>query len=417
MGLLDQMPGLDTPEGQGLLSAAFSLMRAQKYPGQKGGIGGAIGEAGQTYLQASGQSRDQMQRRKYLDAQMEQQQMQLGREQAAQAESDRRDAYFRNMGQPQGPAQAMANGQGPTLGNAQRLGQTLQPSPTQVLRDLGPRGLEEFTKINNTLNPKPKYTAYKPGDAIYSDGDMSKPAFSVPEKATPTDYNKPFMPDGTPNKAYQDYSLTKAQRGAANVNVGGSKNIFNQENEQSKAYGKGMGELRTQIQNAGFNAPQSVANLNRMETLLNGVDTGRFAPAGVELAGMARSLGLNIDPKLGNKEAAIALSTQMALAMKPVGSGPMSDKDFDNFLSTVPNLAQSPEGRKYITQTLKAKAQRDVKIAKMARDFAKANNGVLNDEFLDQVAEFVAQNPVVYDGGGGGSDVRSRADAILNGGK
>jgi hypothetical protein len=71
MGLLDNMPGLDTPQGQGLLSAAFSLMSAKKLPGQKGAFAGALGEAGQQYLQSSNASQDQMMKRKYLDMQMQ----------------------------------------------------------------------------------------------------------------------------------------------------------------------------------------------------------------------------------------------------------------------------------------------------------------------------------------------------------
>ena len=47
------MPGLDTPQGQGLLSAAFSLMSAKKLPGQKGAFAGALGDAGQQYLQTT----------------------------------------------------------------------------------------------------------------------------------------------------------------------------------------------------------------------------------------------------------------------------------------------------------------------------------------------------------------------------
>ena len=59
MGLLDfNMPGMDTPEGQGLLSAAFSLMSAKKLPGQKGAFAGALGDAGQQYLQSSNASNE-----------------------------------------------------------------------------------------------------------------------------------------------------------------------------------------------------------------------------------------------------------------------------------------------------------------------------------------------------------------------
>lgn len=220
-----QMPGMDTPEGQGLLAAAFSLLQARKMPGDRG-IGGALGAAGQQYMGTRSQAQDQMQRRKYQDAQMEAQQMQLEaarqrqmQEQRAEAERMRRDAYFRGIGQPQGPEQAMANGQGPTIGNAQRLGQPMQPDPMQVLRDLGPQGLEEFTKINSALNPARKFSAYKPGDVIMDESDPTKPVFSVPDR--------PDKPAELPS-AVREYQFAVGQ---------GYKGTFDQWNKDTKKAG------------------------------------------------------------------------------------------------------------------------------------------------------------------------------------
>lgn len=220
MGLLDfNMPGLDTPQGQGLLSAAFSLMQAKKLPGQKGAFAGALGDAGQQYLQSSNTATDQMQKRKYLDAQMQAQQMQLEAARKAQADKDRMEAYFRNMGQPQGAAQAMANGQGPTLGNAQRLGQPFQPDPLQVLRDLGPQGLEQFTKINSTLNPAPKYETVAGGSSLYKMGPNG-PELAMTAPSAPKEESKPeltrlinqmeALPPGSPFRKFYENAISKA---------------------------------------------------------------------------------------------------------------------------------------------------------------------------------------------------------------
>ena len=155
MGLLDfNMPGLDTPQGQGLLSAAFSLMQAKKLPGQKGAFAGALGDAGQQYLQSSNASQDQMMKRKYLDAQMQAQQMQLEAARQAQAEKQRQEAAVRAAFAPMGASQAMAGGGGPTSANAARMGQMPQVDPLQVLRDSGPKAFEEVMRIQGALNPK-----------------------------------------------------------------------------------------------------------------------------------------------------------------------------------------------------------------------------------------------------------------------
>lgn len=343
--------------------------------------------------------------------------MQLEAARRQQAEQDRMEAAIRNQFAPQSPLGALQGGGGPTVANAQQIGQMPQFDPRRLLADGGVKALEQGLKINDALNPKPKYETVAAGSSLFKMGpngpELTMTAPSAPkEKTLPSalqeyEYAKSQGYQGT----FEQWDMSRRRAGATNVNVGGAKNFFNQESEQSKAYGKGMGELRVEIQKAGFNAPSQLAKLSRMEELLAGVDGGKLAPLGAEVAGIAKSLGFNIDPTLGNKQAAEALAVEMALSMKPEGSGSMSDRDFNNFMATVPGLSKTAEGRKQITQTLRAKAKRDQQIAKMARDFARSHNGVLNDEFLDEVAAFVADNPVVSGGApSGGSDL----DALVN---
>jgi hypothetical protein len=210
------------------------------------------------------------------------------------------------------------------------------------------------------------------------------------------DYNKPFLPDGTPNLAYQEFKTNTAKAGAPKIEVSQrTENLSKQESKQSEVYGGDLGKLRADAQNRAFQAPGKIANLDRMAQLLDGVDSGKLSGLGLEAARFAKSLGLNIDPKLGNKQAAEALAIEMALQMREPGSGPMTDRDFDNYLNTVPSLAKTAEGRREITATLKAKARRDIQMAKMMREYAKKHNGVIDDDFLDEAAEYMAANPVV----------------------
>ena len=416
-GLLDfEMPGLDTPQGQGLLSAAFSLMQAKKMPGQKGAFAGALGEAGQQYLQSSNASQDQMMKRKYLDAQMQAQQMQLEQARQAQAEKQLQEAAIRAAFAPRSPTSALQGGGGPTNANAALIGSMPQFNPLQLLNNGGVGALEQGLKINSALNPAPKFETVAAGSSMFKMGpngpELAMTAPSAPkEKTLPSavqeyEYAKGQGYGGT----FEQWDTARKRAGATSVNVGGAKNIFQQEGEQSKAYGKGMGDLRIEIQKSAFNAPGQIAKLSRLEELLQGVEGGKLAPLGTEVAGLAKSLGFNIDPKLGNKQAAEALAVEMALSMKPVGSGAMSDRDFENFMQTVPSLSKTAEGRKQITQTLKAKAQRDLEIGKMARSYAAKNNGVIDDGFLDQAAGYSAQNPIFSGGASSGANV----DALVN---
>lgn len=184
--------------------------------------------------------------------------------------------------------------------------------------------------------------------------------------------------------------------------------------KQQEKYGTGLGEMQTEIQRAGFVAPMQLAKLARMEQLLQGVEGGSLAPAGLEIASAAQSLGIKIDPKLGNKEAAQALAIEMATAMRQPGTGAFTDKDFDNFMAATPGLAKTAAGRAQITATLRAKANRDLELSKMARDYVK-QRGALDDGFFDLASQFMAENPVVAGGAANtGGAARINSDAEYN---
>jgi hypothetical protein len=195
-----------------------------------------------------------------------------------------------------------------------------------------------------------------------------------------------------PNKPLVGAKQSIAKAGATTVDA---RNFNTQESEQSKSYGKTLGDIRGKITQAGFDAPKQLAKLDRMETLLQGIDGGAAAPTLAQIASTANSFGIKLDKNLGPKEAAIALAVNMASGLREPGTGPMTDKDFDNFLKQVPDLSKSAEGRKAIMTTLRAATQRDLQAAQFSREYAKRNNGVIDDNFFDAMANFYAQNPVV----------------------
>jgi hypothetical protein len=265
---------------------------------------------------------------------------------------------------------------------------------------------------------QPKPADYKVvGDALVSVGPQGvKEAYRAPARA---DMNQLIIPgpDGKPvvNQMLLDARGQIAERGRTQVTQSVGAGKF--ESEYDKDQGKTFSQVYNTIQQAGFNAPTQLKKLERMEQLLTGVDGGKLAPLGADIASAARSLGWNIDPKLGNKEAAESLAIEMALKMREPGTGPMTDKDFANFLNIVPSLAKSPEGRAAITQTMRASLRRDQAIAQMARDYAKQNGGRLDAGFYDAAAAFMAENPVVNLGAAGDKmKLYNDADSILGGG-
>lgn len=303
-----------------------------------------------------------------------------------------------------------------------------QGVPFKMLEDfanaqnLGRQEVKQFEKVINPRTGQPEmaglskfgdttFMGVQPAEKLTFQNGVALDPFTGKTRQVldSMDPNEPFNRVGgqtVPNAMYQQYKMNQASAGAPRTTV---QNINQQETEQSKVYGKGLGEMRTEINRAGFVAPAQLAKLDRMESLLQGVEGGKLAPFGTDIASAARSFGLNIDPRLGNKEAAQALAIEMATSMRQPGTGAFTDKDFDNFMAAVPGLSKTPEGRAQITATLRAKAKRDMQAAELARSYAKRNNGVIDDAFFDQLGQFVADNPVIPQapqGGNGGLTIR-----------
>lgn len=400
-GLLDF---ISSPAGVGLLSAVAGGMAGARRGTPINNVGRGLVTGLQGYAGAQDQLKQESENaltKQMRQMQMQQLQQQMEQQKAQQAWKAGLPGVMNKKVDVTAPFQAddpFGEGIGAGLSNIVGQAPDMQARQDYLMQPDSPFADK---LIERELFPQKK-APIKVGERLI-DPDTYQPVYEAPVQV---DYNKPFLPDGSPNPAYQEYATRKAREGAPRVDIGPTRveNITTQESEGSKVYGRGLGEMQVDIQKQGFTAPTRIANLDRMTQLLEGVDSGRFSGAGLEVARFAKSFGLNVDPKLGNKQAAEALAIEMALQMREPGSGPMTDKDFDNYLNTVPSLAKTAEGRKQITATLKAKARRDIEISKMARAYAKQNRGVVDDNFLDQVSDYMAKNPVVpiaQDFGGG----------------
>lgn len=386
-----KMPGMDTPEGQGLLAAAFSLLQARKMPGDRG-IGGALGQAGQQYMGTRSQAQEQMQRRKLQDLQMSAAQRQLEAQQAAERQRAADEAAVR----------------GSIQGGSFDPRQFLQANPTASLG-----ALEQGMKFNSALNPARKFTAYKPGDVIMDESDPTKPVFAVPdrpEKPAELPSSVREFEYGQNNPAFNQWLSSQNAAKGTRVNV---SNVTKQEGEESKAVGKFFGDAYADVQKAGFEAESKINRYSRLGQLLNGVSTGTFTPTGLEVAKAAAALGVNIDPNMQNKEAAQALSSEIALQLRnPSGGagmpGAMSDADRQFLANMVPGLATTPEGRKLMIETASKLAQRDKEVAAMARKY-RQRKGNIDEGFYDELAKFSTEKPL-FKGSSGSPNVDSLVD-------
>jgi hypothetical protein len=284
------------------------------------------------------------------------------------------------------------------------------------VKDFDPRSVAEFQRTGDysVLKRMDKLHFADTGGAINAINPFTGvPVNSVPKTGNP--FSDLLVGDGAggfrPNSPLIGAKSQIARAGASNMTM-----VNKQEGEESKAVGKFFGENYADVQKSGFNAQSSMNRLDRLGQLLDGVDTGKFAPLGVEVSKAAQSFGLNIDPKLANKEAAVALSSEIALQLRnPSGGagmpGAMSDADRNFLNGMVPGIEKTPEGRKTILETAKKMAQRDVQVARMAREY-RQKRGTINEGFYEELARFSEANPLFAGGrsSGGGANI----DALVN---
>lgn len=192
---------------------------------------------------------------------------------------------------------------------------------------------------------------------------------------------------------YVDMKKQIAAAGRTTIN-----NNNYQEKEEDKAIGKSFGEFYSDLQKAGFAASGKIARYDRLGQLLTGVQTGKLTPATTQISALADSLGVSIDPNLPAKQAAEALSNEIALQLRnPSGGagmpGALSDKDREFLVSMTPGLGKTPEGNKLIIETAKKLAKREMDVAKIARDY-RIKNGRVDEGFYQELANFSNANPL-----------------------
>lgn len=171
-----------------------------------------------------------------------------------------------------------------------------------------------------------------------------------------------------------------------------------QETAESQKVGEGFGTEYADLQKSAITATNQLAKLDRMQQLLQGVQTGKLAPAMTQIQALGDSLGFKVDASLPAKQALEALSNEIALTLRnPAGGagmpGALSDKDREFLQSMTPGLGKTTEGNTLIINTAKALNQRSQVVAKMARDYRK-KHGHFDEGFYDELQSYSDAHPL-----------------------
>jgi hypothetical protein len=141
------------------------------------------------------------------------------------------------------------------------------------------------------------------------------------------------------------------------------------------ATAQGSAKRYNDLQAASLSANGKIASLDRIGQLLKGYQGGSLSNFGMQAGKLANSLGWHdFDPKLPDKEAAVAIGNQLALQLRSTASGggmpgSMSDADRTFLVASTPNLAQTAEGRQKLIDYEKAVLERQKTVAQMARQW------------------------------------------------
>lgn len=219
MGLLDF---LQTPAGQGLLSAGFSGLAGARR-GQpinnvgRAGMAGLIGynQAQQNQAEAA----KDMQRSKLFDMQVQQMQEQQAQQKAAQEALQRRQGYLGSVGQVTSPrTDAQPNQFDPMAWI--RMGGS--PEEAKSLAGMPRWGKPDPVKIGQ-------------GETLLDPSTM-KPIYSAPKETAPTEMarlirERDSLPDGSPLRGLYDSALNKqaTHQPGTNVSVNTGQKGFDNE--------------------------------------------------------------------------------------------------------------------------------------------------------------------------------------------
>lgn len=155
------------------------------------------------------------------------------------------------------------------------------------------------------------------------------------------------------------------------------------------------------LQKEGMQAQSSINRLGALNSLLDQVTTGKFKGTTTEIKAIAKGAGLDLEA-MGIKDdvapaqAIVALSNLMALENRnPAGGagmpGAMSDADRAYLQQASVSITKDPAGNKILIAIKKGDLQRQVDIAKYAREYIKSPDFKTNPAGLDDyVAEKIA---------------------------
>lgn len=197
-----------------------------------------------------------------------------------------------------------------------------------------------------------------------------------------------------PGAKIDDGLYNLKQDGTANKIGGGGVSVQNVIGSGEKKFEEKFAELDAKaladVAKVGSTATRSLAQINRLESLLGNIDSGM----GANIQQFAGNFGIQTEG-LDDIQAAAALINALVPAQRPPGSGPMSDADLELFKQSLPRIINSPGGNQIIINTMRGLAEYDAEGARIvqmlrAKEITQAKAFELLNNRADPFAAFKA---------------------------
>jgi len=218
----------------------------------------------------------------------------------------------------------------------------------------------------------------------------------IPQKKDPSaaiqayEYYVNQLPEGTVPISFKEYELEQTKAGVAQPEGVG-------ETAWQKAVGPAQVSIFKAYMDKGAAARKTIMNTSILGELGNAMDSGIVPVA------MRKYI---IEGMSGPIDAYNAMLTSTALSLKGKGTGPMTDKDFDNLLATAGSISASPAARKIVQLALAENSRIALQIADIS---SQAISGTMDRlEATKKINELMQTNPLT-------DEMKSQLSALTGG--
>lgn len=295
----------------------------------------------------------------------------------------------------------------------------------QEARD--PEGVREFVwarrnGMTQARNPA-EYAQEKAGDRTQFIQANGRVLFGDRKGGTVRDVTPEGLPpQWRPLTADERQSLGVRDDAAVYMTPEGPKSLSGQtinvapgERAQDAAIGADYGKRFVEYQRGATSARSTLSTIDTMERAMNapGFYSGTGGQGRLAFNRALASVGIKDKDTAAPAEVFDALANKLVMESLggSLGAG-VSNADVAFLQRTTPDLGKTPAGNRQLLSIARSMANRQQEVAKLARDYAKANNGRLDPGFDDAVAQWAEANPLFPQGEGRAGGSRSQAPAL-----